>query len=101
MKRLLSIHRQWRILMPTMSDDQFTKLYTLLRRDLAVMQDDLKAHISKVGKQVDGVYQLFDANLSDHERQEHERAAAARQLDRHEKWLQQLATHTGATLHYE
>lgn len=48
--------------------------------------------------QMDAVYDLLDKNISEHQRQEEERAAMAHQIDRLDGWVHEIATATGVKL---
>ena len=80
-----------------MTDDQFTRLFKHMTDGFAAIDQRFDA----VDKRISGIYDLLDKNIAEHQKQEEERAAMNRQLDRHDKWLHDLAEKTGAQLHYE
>lgn len=79
-----------------MSDDQFTKLFKYIQGFRKEMQAELATKADK--KQVEAIHKLLDDHLKHREIEEHERAAMNSQLDRHDKWINQLAKNTGTRL---
>lgn len=49
-------------------------------------------------QQVNAIYDLLDKNISEHEKQEVERAAMAHQLNQLDAWVHQLAERVGVDL---
>jgi predicted transcriptional regulator len=85
-----------------MSDDQFDKIFsalTAIKSKFAAIDQRFGTVATK--KQMDAVYNLLDTNISEHQKQEQERAAMAAQLDRLERWVKEVADKTGVSLSYE
>ena len=82
-----------------MTEDQFTKVFKTLMdvsKDVAAIKETMATKT-----QVNAVYDLLDKNITEHQRQEEERAAMASQLTRLERWVKEIADKTGVTLKYE
>lgn len=97
------------ILLATMTDKQFASISAQLHDQLLLMTKEFaktNARIDNLAdtmatkQQMSAVYDLFDRNLKEHEKQEMERLAMNRELRRHEHWIEQLASNTQTTLHY-
>lgn len=82
-----------------MTDDQFTRLFRRMEDGFTEIKADLATKAS--ADQLNSVLNLLDANIREHEKQEQERAAMSRQLDRHERWAHELAQKSGVSLSYE
>jgi phage-related tail protein len=80
-----------------MSDDQFTKLFTHMEKRFTEMSQEIggvREQVSRVYDAVDGVAKRIDTDDA-------ERAAIARQLTRHEHWIEQIAAKLDVTLDYQ
>ncbi len=78
-----------------MTDDQFMQLFKLIhevKTDLDSKAD--KADTHRIITMLDGIAKRMDND-------DGERAAMNRQLERHERWSQQLADKSGVALSYE
>jgi DNA-binding transcriptional regulator/RsmH inhibitor MraZ len=80
-----------------MHDDQFIKLFKYMQDEFAKIHAELADKASR--SQVETVHRLLDDNLNKRERDEQERLAMSRQLDRHKDWITQLADKTKPSSH--
>jgi hypothetical protein len=86
-----------------MSDEQLAKLTESLDRGFSTLSQrmgsmELRIETLATKRQVNSVYDLLDKNISEHEKQEQERAAMSHQIDRLTRHVEQLAQHTGVRL---
>jgi len=72
-----------------MSDDQFTKLFKYMSRRF----DDIEAALATKADRsaTDRIYNLLDSVAKQQEIDTHERLALTSQIDRHERWISQVA----------
>lgn len=82
-----------------MTDDQFTRLFKRIEDGFTAMNERLDQTATK--DDLDRVYNLLDRNISEHQRQEDERAAMSHQLDRLDRWVHEIAEQTGTKLNTE
>ncbi|HSX29390.1 MAG TPA: hypothetical protein VLE73_02410 [Candidatus Saccharimonadales bacterium] len=80
-----------------MSNDQFSKLFTYMQ----TIKADIDAVETRLKTDINRVYNLVDADLKQREIDEQERLATNHQLDRHQRWLQELARKTDTRLSTE
>lgn len=82
-----------------MNDELIATLNRLTTRLLSIEErlTDIENDMA-TRQQVSAVYDLLDKNISEHQRQDEERAAMASQLDRHDGWIQDLGKQAGVNL---
>jgi hypothetical protein len=90
-KRFLIDSYVWLILEGAMSEDQFTKLFTYMEKRF----DEMNQRFAKVDSQFDQVYTLIDEVLKNQETEAQKRLVIARQLDRHEEWVNRASQQVG------
>jgi len=86
------------ILKIIMSDDQFTKLFKYVERRFDEVEARLDARFDKQDARIDSILGALDAIAKNQEIEEHERLAMSHQLDRHERWIKQVARDAGTEL---
>lgn len=82
-------------------DEKFNDFGVKLFKYLDKRFDEVRGEIADVRADVQRVYGSLDAVLKNQEREEQERLALSQQVDRHERWIEQLAHTTGTKLRYE
>lgn len=75
-----------------MSDDQFTKIFKYMEKRFDEVTAHFDARFDRQDARIDSILGALDTLAKDHEVKEHERLAMSHQLDRHERWINQLAT---------
>ena len=80
-------------------DSSFEKLFKRMDDGFSEVRAELATKAS--ADQLNSVINLLDANIREHEKQEVERLAMGKQLERLDTWAHQLAEKTGVTLSYE
>lgn len=80
--------------MPTMSDDQFTKLFKYMQQEFAAVRSD----ISDVKNSVDSYANAVDAFSKRTETYMQEMLALGHKVDRLEQWILKVAEATGVKL---
>ncbi|WP_045877677.1 hypothetical protein [Pseudofrankia sp. DC12] len=74
-----------------MSDDQFTKLFKYVEQRFNEVEARFDTRFDSLDSRMDSIFGAMDTVTKDQETEETERLAMSHQLDRHERWIQQLA----------
>lgn len=82
-----------------MSEDQFTKLYKYMQQQFGEIRAELETKAS--AEQLNQVYNIVDGIAKRLDADDQELAAMTAQLDRHDRWIGQLAENTGTKLQPE
>lgn len=82
-------------------DEKFNDFGVKLFKYFDKRFDEVHAEIADVRADVQRVYGSLDTVLKNQEKEEQERLALSQQVDRHERWIEQLARTAGTKLRYE
>lgn len=82
--------------MKDMSEDQFTKLFKYMES----FRSEVNDRFDEVDKKIDDIYKILDAHLKKIEDILTENTARDQQYKRMERWIHQLAEHSGVKLDY-
>jgi hypothetical protein len=79
-----------------MNHDQFTKLdtqFTKLFKLVANLRTEVHTGFERMASkdELNRVYDLLDKNIAEHQRQEEKRVVMVAELNRHERWIGQVA----------
>lgn len=80
--------------------EELNSVVIKLIQSFAESEKAIKADLSLQNKKIDGLYGLVDTYAKDVEIYHHDMLASSNQMDRLQRWVEQVAKQTGVKLEY-